>query len=355
MNEIIKGKDGLRNIIRAYKKLLIVHGSSYNRYDIKKIFDDIPHVDFTDFDSNPLYEDVCKGVDVFNSHNCDVIVAIGGGSAIDVAKCIKLFCKMDKRKNYLKQKRENNGIVLIAIPTTAGTGSESTKHAVIYFKGEKQSVSHDSIVPDYAFLIPEFLTGLPIYQKKCTLLDALCQAIESWWSVKSDDVSKAYSKKAIVNIRDNWREYIKDNSEKAAEKIMAASNYAGRAINIAETTSAHAMSYKITSLYKVPHGHAVAICMTEIWKYILNHQDKCTDSRGDKYLKNVLKDIESLVSYDWYCNLLMILDIAKPVASNKESEIKLLVESVNLERLKNTPVEFSTKVLREMYERIIEV
>ena len=101
MNEIIKGKDGLRNIIRAYKKLLIVHGSSYNRYDIKKIFDDIPHVDFTDFDSNPLYEDVCKGVDVFNSHNCDVIVAIGGGSAIDVAKCIKLFCKMDKRKNYL--------------------------------------------------------------------------------------------------------------------------------------------------------------------------------------------------------------------------------------------------------------
>ena len=310
-----------------------------------RLFDKIPHVDFTDFGSNPLYENVCKGVNLFNKEKCDAIVAIGGGSAIDVAKCIKLFCKMDNDKNYLRQERVNTGIPLIAIPTTAGTGSESTKYAVIYYKGEKQSITHDSIVPDYAFLVPEFLKGLSVYQKKCTMLDALCQAIESWWSIKSNSESKEYSRKAIVAIRDNWKDYIDNNTEKAAEKIMDAANWSGLAINITSTTSAHAMSYKITSLYNLPHGHAVAVCMVEVWKYLLEHIDECIDDRGAKYLRNTLQDIQSLIDYDWYCSLLAELGIEKPKGSKEQAHIKRLAESVNPIRIKNNPVALSTETL----------
>lgn len=354
MAEVIKGLCGVGKILSVYRKALLVHGKSYERHRVKDMIDRLPHADFTDFSSNPLYEDVCRGVDLFNAEGCDVIVAVGGGSAIDVAKCIKLFCRMDRNKNYLEQERMDTGIPLIAMPTTAGTGSESTRYAVIYYKGEKQSICHDSIVPDYAFLVPEFLKGLPTYQKKCTMMDALCQAIESWWSVNSNDESRGYSRKAVAGIRDNWKEYINNNTEKAAEKIMEAANFAGRAINIASTTSAHAMSYKITSLYNLPHGHAVAVCMVEAWRHILEHTGECRDSRGDEYLKDTLQEIHSLVDYDWYCRLLAELGIEKPKGSDRQASIKLLAESVNLARLKNNPVTLGTETLKEMYERIIE-
>ena len=142
-------------------------------------------VPFCDFTSNPKYEEVEAGVELFNSEKCDAIVAIGGGSAIDVAKCIKLYCKMPKGEIYLKQEYADSGVPLIAMPTTAGTGSESTPFAVIYYGGVKQSVHHESILPSVAVLDSDVLIGLPVYQKKCTVLDALCQAIESYWSVHS--------------------------------------------------------------------------------------------------------------------------------------------------------------------------
>ena len=85
-------------------------------------------------------------------------------------------------------------IPFLAMPTTAGTGSEATRYAVIYYDGKKQSVTHDSVVPDVAILEPKVLKTLPLYQKKCTMMDALCQGIESWWSMNSTDESKAREK-----------------------------------------------------------------------------------------------------------------------------------------------------------------
>ena len=119
---------------------------------------------------------------------------------------------MDNDINYMQQEYIDSGITLIAVPTTAGTGSESTCHAVIYYEGEKQSISHTSIIPNYAILEPSVLETLPVYQKKCTMLDALCQAIESWWSVNSTEESKEYSRKAILAIKENWEEYIFKNA-----------------------------------------------------------------------------------------------------------------------------------------------
>ncbi len=349
---VLKGAEKLSYITKQYRKILLVHGHSYEQCRIKELLDPAPHVDFTDFSPNPLYEDAVKGVELFNRERCDAIVAVGGGSAIDVAKCIKLFCQMDSGRNYLFQDRTDTGVHLVAVPTTAGTGSESTRHAVLYYKGQKQSISHDSILPDYAVLIPELLESLSPYQKKCTMLDALCQAVESWWSVHSTEESIGYSKKAIVGIRDQWQVYLGGDLD-AAGIILEAANFSGKAINLTATTAAHAMSYGLTSLYGLPHGHAVAVCLPEVWDYMRSHIQDCSDIRGAEYLNSTFGEIEGMISSSWYRRLLDTLDIRCPVSASREADIKSLTCSVNPLRLKNSPIALTAGILQGMYGRIV--
>lgn len=365
---IINGKDSIRQIESILKKLsskkyLLVCDSSFQYLPIKDYFNDlsIPHISFDKFTPNPQYEDVRKGVDLFNYEKCDIIIAVGGGSTIDVAKCIKLYCRMDRSINYLRQEYKDSGIPLIAIPTTAGTGSESTHYAVIYYEGNKQSITHDSIIPDFAILEPSVLKTLPIYQKKCTLLDALCQGIESWWSVNSNEESKEYSRIAVETIMKYMDSYIFDNDNAAAKEIMTASNYAGRAIDITQTTAAHAMSYKLTSMYKLPHGHAVAVCLPYVWKYMIDNPDKCIDPRGESYLRSIFKKIGSSIGADTpesaiiiFNNILKKLQISNP-RTDDICDVDILGASVNPIRLKNNPVYLDGIVLNTIYKEILTI
>lgn len=360
MQQILQGYANIDTVLREIgsKQYMLVCDSSFPFLFIKDTFS--PVVVFDQFTSNPLYEDVCKGVELFNQHQCDAIVAVGGGSTIDVAKCIKLYCKMDPDRNYLQQEYTDSGIPLIAVPTTAGTGSESTRYAVIYFEGKKQSVTHDSIIPNYAILEPKLLKSLPLYQKKCTMLDALCQGIESLWSVNSTDESMIYSKIAIQLIMDHWHGYIEENSEEDAELIMQAANYAGRAINITQTTAAHAMSYKLTSMYGIPHGHAVALCLPEVWMYMLEHPEKCIDPRGEDHLAFIFEWLGQLMQCDspekglmMFRAIMFGLDMSQPQSKDRETELDTLTHSVNPERLKNNPVKLGEEIIHEIYSRIL--
>lgn len=344
------------------KKVLLVCDMSFPYLNIKDTVKQLPCeiVKFDEFTSNPLYENICKGVELFRNEHCDAIIAVGGGSSIDTAKCIKLFSGMDPDKNYLEQDHKDTLIPLIAIPTTAGTGSESTRHAVIYFNGQKQSISHESIIPDYAILDSSVLKTLPIYQKKCTMMDAFCQGIESWWSVNSTDESVEYSKQAVSLIAENSDRYIFENDEDAAQKIMLAANYSGRAINITQTTAPHAMSYKLTSMYGLPHGHAVAVCLPGVWRYMLDHSENCIDKRGYEHLSNVFNEIAACMNagspeqaIEKFEALLTRSDLGRPHSENKTEELNILTNSVNETRLKNSPIKISKDDIRKIYDRII--
>lgn len=351
--QVIYGLRAIKDLL-CNKKIMLVKGCAFDLLELKGLFTDFSCVEFSGFTPNPLYEQVCEGVRIYNQEDCEMIVAVGGGSAIDVAKCIKLFCGMDSSVNYLNQEMVDSKIPLIAVPTTAGTGSESTKHAVIYFDEKKQSISHPSIIPDYAVLDASVLKSLPVYQKKCTMLDALGQAIESWWSINSNDESKNYSRIAVKKIKENWEMYIFDNSDYAAKEMLFAANYAGRAIDITATTAPHAMSYKLTSLFGIPHGHAVALCLREVWQYMKMHKDKCIDQRGEKYFWTVLKEIESMIGHSFFVDMLKQMEIGSPISKDKEEDLRLLVKSVNVERLKNNPVLLKEEDLNAMYRRIVE-
>lgn len=366
---IIEGKASYENIGAVLnelgaEKLLLVYTEPVKYLPVWDYVNNLgaKAVQFCDFTSNPKYEEVVAGVDLFNAEKCDVIVAIGGGSAIDVAKCIKLFCKMPKGEIYLKQEYADSGVPLIAMPTTAGTGSESTPFAVIYYGGVKQSVHHESILPSVAILDSDVLIGLPVYQKKCTVLDALCQAIESYWSVHSTAESKEYAGIAIEKIVANIYEYVEENTERARDEIMSAANFAGRAICITATTAPHAMSYKITSLYGFPHGHAVAIGLHRVWKYMLENGDKCTDKRGFDYLLSTFNEIANALGYDspeaaieGFKAMLDRLEIRDPdEKGDLSSAAETLAASVNVERLGNNPVSLDHGALYRIYLEMLE-
>lgn len=276
---------------------------------------------------------------------------------MDVAKCIKLFAPMDRNENYLKQEKKASNILHIAIPSTAGTGSESTSFAVVYYQGEKQSVAHACLLPDYAVLHDGFLEHLPLYQKKATMMDALCQAIESYWSVNSTEESRGYARKAIITIRDAWQGYIEDNAN--WQQIMAAANLAGRAINISKTTAAHAMSYKVTSMYGFAHGHAAAICLPKTWAYLQGHIEDCTDGRGRDYLSQTLEELNRMLgkqntqeSVAWLTRLIGALELPYPVQKGRQ-DVEVLASSVNAERLGNFPVKVTKDALLAMYRQIV--
>lgn len=362
MQVILNGINNLGEALKGSAKVLLVCDSSFPFLNIKDDIErmEVPYVMFDQFTPNPLYEDVCKGVDLLQETRCDTILAVGGGSSLDVAKCIKLYCKMDKDKLYMEQEYKDTGIKLIAIPTTAGTGSESTRYAVIYYDGKKQSVTHDSIIPDVAILEPKVLKTLPLYQKKCTMMDALCQGIESWWSVNSTDESKLLSKEAVETIMQWWHEYIFENTDASAVAILRAANLAGQAICITQTTAPHAFSYKITSLYKLPHGHAVAICLPVIWQYMFDHLDNCIDCRGKDYLLKTFDEIsismgcgDIKMAICFFKDMMEQMKIMPPVSTNKQLDIDILVNSVNSVRLKNNPVILDKEIINNLYKTII--
>lgn len=359
--EIIKNINNLPIILNKYNlhnPLVVV--SKFLKTKIEKLLHshNINYALFDDFDTNPKYEEVENALKLFKDNNCDSVVSLGGGSAIDVAKCVKLFSAMDENKNYLKQEHKYINLKHIAIPTTAGTGSESTHFAVIYFEGKKQSVHDDIILPDIAILDYHLLLSLPLYQKKSTLLDALCQAIESIWSVNSTLQSKTYAKKAIKLILENEDGYL-NGDVKSSKKMIEASNLAGKAINITKTTAAHAMSYKLTSIYGLAHGHAVALALPKTWNYLVSNYKNTFDARGKKYLRSSL----DLINKSFICqndqeaiakfiSLLRKYDFIKPLEYN-ENGLNEIVDAINVERLKNFPVSISKETLKQMYLEIL--
>jgi alcohol dehydrogenase class IV len=162
-------------------------------------------------------------------------------------------------------------------------------------------------------------------------------------------------------IMDHWHGYIEDNNEEDAKYIMMAANYGGRAINISQTTAPHAMSYKLTSMYGVPHGHAVALCLPEVWMYMMEHPEKCRDPRGKAHLENVFGWLGQIMQCDSaYKGLMMFravmfaLELPFPQSKNREEEIDILTHSVNPVRLKNNPVELDEDAIRFIYNKILQ-
>jgi len=358
--QVIKGGDPtiLKKVIDNYScnKVFIVTGKkSFTKSGAKNFIDNVldgkEYIRFFDFEPNPKIEDLEKAIKVFSQSNCDLIIAIGGGSTIDMAKMISSLSNSKKEDlKYLvsgKKKSLNKIFPIIAIPTTSGSGSEATHFAVVYIDSTKYSYSHKTLIPDTVVLNPELILSQSKYLKACTGLDAFSQAIESYWAVGSTLESMNYAKKAIVLLLSNLKDFVINSDVKTAMKVSYASYLAGKAINISKTTASHAISYAITTKYGIPHGHAVFMTLPQMFVYNNSIDEKsCNDSRGVDYVKKCIYSLCELLDVK---NELQAYNKMKHFASDigieisfkknmiNRKDINELFNNINIERMNNNP------------------
>jgi len=281
--------------------------------------------------ANPEQEEILDQLELIDEYNPDFVISIGGGSVIDFSKCLIDFSKIITTH--------------IAIPTTCGTGSESTRFAVYYVNAIKQSLCKNKVLPEIAILDTSLLFSLPERVLVSSILDAFAQSVESFWSKKATEQSQNYSVEAIKIIYPILFDGI-DNSLTKLKKLQLASNLAGRAINITTTTSAHALSYNLTKLFGIPHGIAVNMTLPYIWKL---HNEKIINF--DKIMKRILDATNSSNNLELISKIMNLLDdyCVWEKVSVKKNELNYLVNNVNLERLKNNPYKLNKNHIYNIY------
>lgn len=326
--------------------LLIVHGhKSYQSCGAMRIINELTEnvdvVEFDDFTENPKMTDVEKGVSLLQRAEPDAIVAIGGGSVMDMAKLIRHY-------SY-------STLQLLAIPTTAGTGAESTQFAVCYIEGIKHSISNESITPDKVLLYPPFTYNNNRYLTSCTGFDALAQAIEAYWNVNSTLESDSYALKAIRLIYPLLIKDVLSPSDRSL--LMKGANEAGRAINITRTTVPHALSYTLTSKYGYPHGHAVALTFPFFLKYYLDGNETIyMGSDYNQYVSkmNRLREELGLGTEPFLAMKDYIKRLGLQYDPLRGFDDVVVASGINLERAKNSPMKIDEGVIMAAIQSIRE-
>lgn len=346
--------------VSYFKKPFLCCGSSFKSTKAFQVLNE--KYDLTVWDKirpNPRFEDMVSAAELFKQNNCDFMIGAGGGSPLDSAKMIKLLVT-NNVQTALTEPMQANDIEFLAIPTTSGTGSEATRYSIFYVnENEKHSITHDDFLPDFVILDEEFLKTVPPYQRRCTCMDALCHAVESYWNVKSNAQSRKYAEKAIRLFVENKDGYIA-NEASANRGMLMASYYAGKAINITATTSAHAMCYNITINCGTAHGHSVSVNLAEIWDYMNAHNEKVNDSRGRAFVLDTLDEIGVLLGgknskdgVEIFRKLLDEFELYTPKAD--EEAVLAFANSVNVDRLLNNPTTLSSDDVTEIYKRVFKI
>ncbi len=236
------------------------------------------NLDFEVFEGispEPTIDDCVKVANAGLSLGADSIIAIGGGSAIDVSKAAGVLIKNPgSLQDYFGEEKFNSDPVpVVAIPTTCGSGSEVTRYAVIIDPqaNTKKTVSSERIIPKIAILDPMVLETLPSSLIAGTAMDALCHAIEGFLSVKANHLTRIFSKESIKLIKDSIVEASVGRSPEKIEKVFLGSMYAGFVINHTGTIFIHGMAYGLAIKYGIHHGTANALCLPHALKFLKNH------------------------------------------------------------------------------------
>lgn len=375
----------LKALYQPTKTLIVTGNHSFNASGAKALINECfkpeEYIQFNDFEVNPQFSDALKGTQLAINSDIDCIIAVGGGSALDIAKLIKGFLSHSLSTAHAAsaviqldadaaQKIVRGdaaipacSIPLIAIPTTAGSGSEATHFAVAYIGKSKFSVASPVLYPSANILDGSFLASLSPYQKAVNGLDALAQAIEGYWAVSSCRESRHYSLDAIELLMMHLPKITqdKDSDIKNLDAVMQAAHLAGKVINLTKTTAPHAFSYGFTSFYNVPHGHAVWLTLPCIFQLHCHADERSlNDERGLAYFQQIMADL---------CKVLKIKDVgnAEQILQNFMSEIGVepsminmglgskeqrvfIADQVNTERLNSNPLTLSPEHIESIFD-----
>lgn len=262
----------------AGKVLLVTEKALIDLGTAKKLLDPmdeagIDYVLFTDVEQNPTSDNVEAGFNVFRENKCESVVALGGGAPMDCAKavCAKAaHPRMTTRQLHGILRVHKRVPLLFAVPTTSGTGSETTLASVITDSKtrRKASINDPVLIPKYAVLDPELTLTMPPGLTATTGMDALCHAVEAYTNhFYNTPVENIMAVRAVKLIYDNLYMAYKDGSDiEARENMQIAALYAGRAFTRGCVGYVHAIGHTMGGLYGVPHGKAMAILLPHVMR-----------------------------------------------------------------------------------------
>lgn len=228
--------------------------------------------DFTDIEGNPSVTTVEAATEAFQASGADFIVAFGGGSPMDVAKAVGVVAKYGGSITEYEGAHKVPGkiIPLVALPTTAGTGSEVTAFSVItdHSRDYKLTVFSYELLPAYAILDADLITTAPASVAAACGIDAFIHAEEAYISTAASPFSDAMAEKAMELIGGNIRRFVANRTDmEAAEAMMVGSLFAGIAFSFARLGNVHAMSHPVSAFFDVPHGVANAVLLPVVAEY----------------------------------------------------------------------------------------
>jgi alcohol dehydrogenase len=326
------------------KTLLVVSQNGKNRgyidYLSKKYILKEPQI--IHVDSYPTIEIIESIKSNLKTSKFELIIAIGGGSVLDSAKVLSVFLDKNLHDN-LNKVIENPDILdkaekvqLHVFPTTAGTGAEVTQFATIwdFKKNKKHSLDHQKLLPDEYFLEEKFLETLEGQNLLYPFLDSISHAFESLWNKNRNNESVKYAIDSLnLNLK-SLKAFCSKDEMYDFEKMILASNFAGKAINITRTSIAHSISYPLTTKYGIPHGLACSFTIPRIFKYVKN----------DEIIKNNINLLNEIT------NLLLNLELDEKIISYlKTDTINIPLKNFLSTRSEN----FILKINKDLMSNII--
>ena len=350
---------------KGLKKVLFVSDPGLMKIGLPKRLLDaldaagVEYAMYTDVQPNPTSDNVEAGFKVYRDNNCEGIIAMGGGSPMDCAKGVAA-----KIAHPNKTVAQLQGILKVhkrivpfwAIPTTSGTGSETTVAAVITDSRthHKASINDPSILPRYAVLDPELTVGLPPFITATTGMDALCHAVESYtnWTYCTA-LEKDLSKKAVRLIYDNLLKVYKDGSDiEGRQNMQFASFYAGRSFTRGCVGYVHAVGHTLGGLYGVAHGLAMSVILPHVmrqfgpavYKRLADLADVC-GMEGKDDQEKALKFI------DWIDDMKKQMDLPAGLDMIKDEDIPQIITWADKEANPLYPVPVIWQ--REDFEKLI--
>lgn len=307
---------------------------------------------YSEVSPNPEVTEVDACAEQIRKEKIDFLVALGGGSALDCAKAAGSICfTEDSIRKYhgTGEAMPQKHLPLIAIPTTAGTGSEVTCVSVLSDKelGKKGPIVSNGFYPSVALIDPELTYTLPPYMTASTGIDVLCHAVEGFWSKGHQPICDALALHASKLVFQHMRTVVKEPGNKESRAKMAeASVIAGLAFTLPKTTSSHACSFPLTNLLHIPHGEACGLTLD----YFARINADAQDGRIHAFARELgFKDMFDMADAIHQLKVDTGLRTDLKEYHLTDEQVAELVRVSRHPNLYNNPVDITDEMLDEMY------
>lgn len=350
--------------------LLVCGRRSFEASGASRVLPDLQDVAsvhrWSEFAPNTDADDLARGLALVEQVDPDLVLGVGGGSAMDMAKLLAGYHGKATPSTVQDAIRagdriESRAPQLVLTPTTAGSGAETTHFAVVYIGHDKHSIAGPALLPDRIVLDPSLMSSGSAYQRASSGLDALCHAIESLWAVDATDDSRRDARTAMPILLDHLETFVADPCPASARGMSLGSHLAGRAIDVSKTTAAHALSYGITKRHGLSHGHAVGVTLGP---FLAVHAEAATERlrpsvtpEEHAMLVREIFDAFGATSGDdahaRFRRLMERIDLDPQLCNDRSDaaeEFRVLAATVNTRRLGNDPLTFTTDQLIEVLQ-----